>query len=86
MIYIISKYRNICLNNRTKTPQCKTLTNEAPYTYCMHNFGNLCFVFNQNTNKLDYRAQKGFFVGCDKKVYHFESFSFNEIMLSSREM
>ncbi len=62
-----SHLRNRCYNNRTNSTPYETLTGKTPDMNFVHKFGSVCYVFNENTKKLDDKAQKGIFVGCDKR-------------------
>ena len=62
-----SHIRNRCFNCRTNTTPYESLTGKIPDMNSMRKFGSVCYVFNQNAKKLDDKAQKGIFVGCDKR-------------------
>ncbi len=62
-----SHTRNRCYNNRTNSTPYETLTGKIPDMNLMHKFGSVCYAYEQNAKKLDDKAQKGIFVGYDKR-------------------
>ena len=57
--------RNRCYNERTGKTPFQLITNKAPNINNMHIFGEKCFAYVQDKQKLDPRSQEGVFIGYD---------------------
>ena len=59
--------RNRCFNTRLNMTPLEAMTDKKPNLAKMHTFGKACFAMVQNPKKLSDRAEKGIFVGYDKR-------------------
>lgn len=58
--------RNRCFNKHTGTTPYSALTGKKCNLARMHQFGAVCYAYQQDRGKLDARCEKGRFVGHDK--------------------
>ena len=59
--------RNSCFNTRLTITPFEAMTDKKSNLEKMHTFGKACFALVQNPKKLSDRAEKGIFVGYDKR-------------------